>query len=581
MKTLMGLILLAFLAFVEAAEASPPSGAACNVISVASPGVSIAVGSPNLTVGGASFASGDTGKIISVPNAGATVGGIKGTLNTTILAIVDATHVTLTANASTAVSIPETVIYGTDDSAALSAAFNAGGSLDLTGISGCIYSVPIVQSTPNRVTGIYRRSTLFYRQLSGTASTRAITLASGSAGSVYLNFVVNNDVGGQITSPTNAATIFAADNDLTFDGIEINANSAGQVQSSVGGISDRDSIADTLLLSDITVKNSVIHDIGAYAMFWGAVKDFYIQNNKFYNVGSFNFWSGVVRVSAFGTAATGKNIQLINNSCDTTNLTPTTDNECFIVVGNATNNWLGATVSGNFANQVLGDINFGIGLGYNLNYITNMTVSNNTCNGSWECIGTGNVIDAVVSNNVLVGVAIAGIESNTDLRMNFTGNYIDMPATGVYGLLIGNTFPAAVTGNTIYGGSTAGIIYNLATSYCCSSVGIALNGNVVRMPTGSSGKGIWISSRSPAQINDASATGNNIFSDGTAGSVGIELDVENGGSIAASTIGPNTINAPSVGVLVAQPNAAIDFCYVAGGNFAVTPTSIAGSNTCR
>lgn len=88
--------------------------------------VTINSGSPNLTATGASFVSGDVGKLIAVPGAGAS----GGTLVTTIISYTSATQVTLAANAGTTVTTTSKVIhYGTNDISAVNsaiAAINAG-----------------------------------------------------------------------------------------------------------------------------------------------------------------------------------------------------------------------------------------------------------------------------------------------------------------------------------------------------------------------------------------------------------------------------------------------------------------------
>jgi hypothetical protein len=66
----------------------------------------------------AAFASGDVGKVITVAGAGAA--GVA--LTTTISAFTDGTHVTLATNAGTTVSAAR-VVFGTDDTAAIKAAF--------------------------------------------------------------------------------------------------------------------------------------------------------------------------------------------------------------------------------------------------------------------------------------------------------------------------------------------------------------------------------------------------------------------------------------------------------------------------
>ena len=79
----------------------------------------ISVGSSLLTAAGAGFAPTDAGKLIIVVGAG-----VSGTaLETTISAVTDATHVTLTAAASTGVSSAE-VCWGTANAAKFQAAFN-------------------------------------------------------------------------------------------------------------------------------------------------------------------------------------------------------------------------------------------------------------------------------------------------------------------------------------------------------------------------------------------------------------------------------------------------------------------------
>lgn len=94
-------------------------GAKADYAAVASTGVTIASGSPNLAVAGAAFVAADAGKLISVPGAGAS--GV--TLETTISSVTDTTHVVLAANAGTALTgATKTVSYGTDDAGAIQAA---------------------------------------------------------------------------------------------------------------------------------------------------------------------------------------------------------------------------------------------------------------------------------------------------------------------------------------------------------------------------------------------------------------------------------------------------------------------------
>jgi hypothetical protein len=87
---------------------------------------SITSGAAALTLTGANFVVGDQGKPIVVPGAGAS----GAPLVTTILTWTDATHVTLAANASTTLSaVSKMVIYGTDDTTALTNWAARGGAL--------------------------------------------------------------------------------------------------------------------------------------------------------------------------------------------------------------------------------------------------------------------------------------------------------------------------------------------------------------------------------------------------------------------------------------------------------------------
>lgn len=103
----------------------PAYGATGNAKAVAVT-ASITSGSPNLTATGATFVSGDVGKTIEVPGAGAAGAGLV----TTILTFTDATHVVLAANASTTLTAAsKTIYYGTDDTAAIQAAIAAAAAV--------------------------------------------------------------------------------------------------------------------------------------------------------------------------------------------------------------------------------------------------------------------------------------------------------------------------------------------------------------------------------------------------------------------------------------------------------------------
>lgn len=89
-------------------------------------------GSPNLTCTDCAFVATDAGAYIKVGGAGAAGVDFVGT----ILTYTDATHVVLSANASTTVSGTARVTYGNDDTAAIQAAINAAFA---AGVGGTIW----------------------------------------------------------------------------------------------------------------------------------------------------------------------------------------------------------------------------------------------------------------------------------------------------------------------------------------------------------------------------------------------------------------------------------------------------------
>ena len=99
--------------------------------------VTIAAGSKALTVSTAVFAATDVGKTIDVPGAGASGHALTGV---TIAAYVSPTAVTLSAPAATALSASvQTVLWGTDDSAALAGAITAANTRLAAGSMACVY----------------------------------------------------------------------------------------------------------------------------------------------------------------------------------------------------------------------------------------------------------------------------------------------------------------------------------------------------------------------------------------------------------------------------------------------------------
>lgn len=146
--------------------------------------VTITAGSPALRVNGAAFTTADVGKIIMVEGAGA-AGAV---LTTTILARIDATNITLTANAATPLAAAiKAVVYGRDNGAHLDNAIAfvkaiGGGVLKLpngriirSGITALSSTVPI------QIAGAGRRATILH-----TTSAAAMTLDAAGAESAYI-----------------------------------------------------------------------------------------------------------------------------------------------------------------------------------------------------------------------------------------------------------------------------------------------------------------------------------------------------------------------------------------------------------
>lgn len=87
----------------------------------------LASGTNTLTLTGGALTAADVGKLIKVDGAGTGGAGFNNDLVTSIATVVDATHATLSANATTSVTTAS-IIYGTDDTAAIQAATDAAGA---------------------------------------------------------------------------------------------------------------------------------------------------------------------------------------------------------------------------------------------------------------------------------------------------------------------------------------------------------------------------------------------------------------------------------------------------------------------
>ena len=159
-----------------------------------------------LTVTGASFVSGDIGKVILVPGAG-TLGSYSNpsyqTLATTITGVNSSTQVTLAANASnTLSSVSTTVTYGTDDTTKITAAMAA-----LTNFSSLYFPAGIYMTS-----GMYFNAGLSYVSIYGEGM--GISTLCATSPSVVINI-------------TSSEKGFYNVHDITLDG-SCNTRTSGQ-----------------------------------------------------------------------------------------------------------------------------------------------------------------------------------------------------------------------------------------------------------------------------------------------------------------------------------------------------------------
>ena len=198
-------------------------GALGDTQTISSSAVTIGVGSNALTVVGGNFIAGSVGKAISVPGAG--VGGIL--LNTTISGFTDATHISITTAASTALTGgAATILYGTDDTTAVQAACSAAVAAPVGGTvlfpNGTYYLNSMISCTftGNNYANLgiigegVDGSILYWPNTSGIGITlhfanqawhvRDLTIATGSNGSAGL---IGLGITGDDTSPSTTKDV--------------------------------------------------------------------------------------------------------------------------------------------------------------------------------------------------------------------------------------------------------------------------------------------------------------------------------------------------------------------------------------
>lgn len=162
---------------------SPPYNAQCNVTEVYSQ-VTIASGSTNLTVAGATFTTADVGKSIVIHKAGA-AGATNTNLATTIASYTSPTQVVLANAASVTLSASLTdVAYGTNDTTAIQSAITANtGGIRLPSRT-CFITQLTVNGSSQYIFGANRS------RLKAINSTIATVLVNGNYNKFY-NFEVD------------------------------------------------------------------------------------------------------------------------------------------------------------------------------------------------------------------------------------------------------------------------------------------------------------------------------------------------------------------------------------------------------
>ena len=232
-----------------------------NGITVASTGVSIASGSAALTVTGASFTSGDVGKLIIVPGAGAS----GANLNTTISAVTSATQVTLAATASTALSaVAATVTYGTDDTAAINAAIAAAA-----------------RGTVFFPAGIYMINA------SGVAVSTAVKLFGASQTGTILKLAASGPT--QLLNVTTSNVLIEG---ITFDAM----GNSNNVASFARGV------------SNITARDSTFTNASYYGAYFNSTTNLLVDGCSFTKCGTTQLFYIIY--------AACSNVNFVNNYCD-------------------------------------------------------------------------------------------------------------------------------------------------------------------------------------------------------------------------------------------------------------------------
>jgi hypothetical protein len=190
-------------------------------------------------------------------------------------------------------------------------------------------------------------------------------------------------------------------------------------------------------------------------------------------------------------------------------------------------------------------------------------------------------------NNVYAGGFCANqyVEMNTETKGHIDGNSIFTNNAGCIGngagFNIENAQNVTANDNSIWGFPNGGqamlVVAGAASGTCpsgCNNFNVEANGNVVFFLTGDTASGsggiVFINSSSQTTSN-VEAIGNVV--NGTtdsAGTFGIQFE-PNGLAMSTITAGPNTIVNLPLGVNAVSGTT--QYCYVAGANYAATPTA--------
>lgn len=542
------------------------SGAKCNVISVVSASVSIASASPNLTVTGATFVLGDVGKIISVPNAGVTAGGIVSTLNATISAFVDATHVTLNANAGTTVSAAaETVIYGTDDTTAFQTAISSSNqTMDLTAVAGCMLTGTLTTSAPKTINGVPGVSKLWYRQLTGTTVVQFILMGAQLR---LVNFSIDSDSGSTITSATSAALINVNGKSVYIDNMDLNGNKATQLQPAMVGV---DGVGN-----NSAILNSHIFGFPSYVIH-GTLRASHVEirGNRIDHGPKVGSAAGVVVFNSAGAVgAVMGDLRFTNNWVDMSDLAVADMNTAFFVWGgDATTFAYDQVVISN--NNALGTqgatgSNSGGAIIFNTNHAT---INGNNFKYIGECIGINGTRVAAIGNT-LIGCGTYSVEAGGN-DITIADNVCDAENVSPFGFSVANCIGCTIS-NNVMDGQSAPAAYIAMQVYVASSgtsQAVSILGNSIFLPAAGTGKGIYLFVTAGAtKYSDYSVVGNTIVGGG-ASSEGISAG-GTAGTQAGFLIGPNRTG-QGTGIDVGA--SFTGFCYVTGSNSSTTKTTGAG-----